>query len=547
MSNHVIEIATQAYQDQKPGTSGLRKKVSVFQQPNYLENFIQAIYEATDKPKVLVLGGDGRFFMKEAIDRIINVLAANQILKIIIPMNGLLSTPAASCLIRSAKASGGIILTASHNPGGPDGDFGIKFNTSTGSPAPEAITEKIYERSKTITSYKSLFKKRTIDLSKYSVHTIDDTRIAVIDPIANYMEVIKDSFDFGLLKETLQQEQFKIIVDCMNGVTGPYAKHIFLEKFRCPTETVINYDPLPDFGGKHPDPNLTIAKDLVNQMKADPTIQFGIAFDGDGDRNMVLGQEGFFVSPGDALAVIADNADCIDQLSKCKGFARSFPTAPAIDRVAAKRGLVCHEVPTGWKYFGELLSVGRIQLCGEESFGLGASHCNEKDGMWACLAWLSILSKKRVGVKQLVEEHWKVYGRDYFNRYDFEECDSVKCQAMMRELETLLTGRSLVGRKFGSKEQYEVVETGNFAYTSPTGVKTPGQGLFIKFTDGSRIIVRLSGTGSSGATVRIYLNAYDKDDIGQDNETYLKELLAICYTITKLPQHIGTDKPTVIT
>lgn len=547
-----IEVATQAYQDQKPGTSGLRKKVDHFQQPNYLENFTQSIYEVI-KPSCVVLGGDGRYWSEEAIRKIVNVLSANGVHKIVVPQNGLLSTPAASALIRKIGADAGIILTASHNPGGPDGDFGVKVNNSNGAPAPESITDKIFAVSKTVTSYKSLFKSPRFSLALPSSYQMNNCRVAIIDPVANYADLIFESFNYIKIQRLFNDEpdsvKCNIIVDCMNGVAGPYAKRILVDEIGVPKDMIINSKPLPDFGGKHPDPNLTYAKDLVDRMKLNSNIDFGIAFDGDADRNMVLGQNGFFVSPGDALAIIASNYFRIKQFGykKPDGFARSFPTSPALDRVCQREGFNIYETPTGWKYFGELLDTEKIILCGEESFGLGANHIREKDGLWACMAWLTLMSDKQMSIKKIVEEHWAEFGRDYFNRYDFENCDSSKCQLMINELETLLNGKSLIGKKYGSKEQYVVSETGDFEYVSPSKVVTSKQGLFIKFSDGSRIIVRLSGTGSCGATVRLYLNSYSKTDINQSNVEFLKELLETAYSITKLKEYTGRNEPDVIT
>uniref|UniRef100_A0A6G1SFN0 phosphoglucomutase (alpha-D-glucose-1,6-bisphosphate-dependent) n=1 Tax=Aceria tosichella TaxID=561515 RepID=A0A6G1SFN0_9ACAR len=567
MDSSVIEISTQAYGDQKPGTSGLRKRVVVFKQSNYVENFIQAILEAAQKPASLVVGGDGRYYSEEAIGKIINVCAANGVGKIVVPVGGILSTPAASALIRSLKADGGIILTASHNPGGPDGDFGIKYNTSNGGPAPESITNKIYEISKSLTTYKSLLKRAQVKLDQTGSFEVGNgCTVTVVDPVDNYLSLMKEVFDFDQLKRLFNPDTskangntpspFVMLADPMNGVVGPYARRILIEQLGAPESSLINSKPLVDFGGKHPDPNLTYAKDLVDKVKADKVIKMGVAFDGDGDRNMILGQEAFFVTPGDSLAIIAANVDKIKyfKTNTPKGFARSFPTSPAVDRVAQKLGVNCYETPTGWKFFGNLMDSQLMSLCGEESFGTGSDHIREKDGLWACLAWLSIMAATGKTVKELVEDHWKNYGRDYFCRYDFEECDASRCQAMIKELENLLvpseTGSkssSLVGKKY-CDGKYEVKETGNFEYVDPVDKSvTSKQGLFIKFTNGARIIVRLSGTGSSGATVRLYVSDYSKDKLFEDSQTYLKDLLEIAYAISKLPEFTGREKPTVIT
>jgi len=552
---NVIEVATQAYQDQKPGTSGLRKRVAVFQQPNYVENFVQALLEATSKPKFLVVGGDGRFYSEEAIKKIVNVCAANGTERLVIAKDGILSTPAASALIRCMKADGGIVLTASHNLGGKDGDFGIKYNTNNGGPAPEVVTEKIYERSKSITSYKSLLKRSQVDLSKVNSFMVANLTVDVVDPIEEYLNLVRKVFDFNQIKRLFSRQAegkspFKMLADSMNGVTGPYTRRILVEELGAPLSSIVNFQPMPDFGGKHPDPNLTYASDLVDTLKSDHSIDFGVAFDGDGDRNMILGKDAFFVTPGDSLAVIGAQIKHIKYFADngFQGFARSFPTAPAIDRVAQHHGVKCYETPTGWKYFGNLMDSGSISLCGEESFGTGSNHIREKDGIWACLAWLSIMAGTEKTVRELVEDHWKQFGRDYFCRYDFEECDAVKCQAMINELELLLGGKSLIGRSFGSKSQYVVKETGNFEYVDPIDKSISSkQGLFVKFTNGARIVIRLSGTGSSGATVRLYVSDYSKDSIREDSQVYLKELLEIAYSISKLPEYTGRDRPTVIT
>lgn len=559
MDSNVIQVSTQAYEDQKPGTSGLRKRVAVFKQSNYVENFIQAILEAAQKPTTLVVGGDGRFYSEEAIGKIINVCAANGVEKIIVTVGGILSTPAASALIRSVKADGGIILTASHNPGGPEGDFGIKYNTANGGPAPESITNKIYDISKSLTSYNSLLKRARIQLDQIGSFEVGNgCTVDVVDPVDNYLTLMKEVFDFEQLKSLFsasdnQSSNFTMLADPMNGVVGPYARRILIDELGAPESSLINSKPLVDFGGKHPDPNLTYAKDLVDKVKADKSIKFGVAFDGDGDRNMILGQEAFFVTPGDSLAIIAAHVDKIKYFKTrpAKGFARSFPTSPAVDRVAQKLQVECFETPTGWKFFGNLMDSQLMSLCGEESFGTGSDHIREKDGLWACLAWLSIMASTGKTVKELVEEYWKQFGRDYFCRYDFEECDSAKCQAMIKELERLLvveSGKSsLVGKKY-CDGKYEIKETGNFEYVDPVDKSvTSKQGLFIKFTNGARIIVRLSGTGSSGATVRLYVSDYSKDNLLEDSQAYLKDLLEIAYTISKLPEYTGRDKPTVIT
>lgn len=548
MSHKVIEVATQAYQDQKPGTSGLRKKVKTFQQPNYTENFIQAILEATSKPKFLVVGGDGRFYSEEAIKKIISICAANGVERLVVARDGILSTPAVSNLIRSLKADGAMVLTASHNPGGENEDFGIKINTANGGPAPESVTDKIFELTKQIKYYKTLLKRPQIDLTKEQTFMVHNLVVEIVDPVEEYVNLLRQVFDFEAMKKFIKERDFKMLIDPMNGVVGPYAKRVLIEELGASAECLINSKPLPDFGGKHPDPNLTYAAELVDKLKAQKDIDFGVAFDGDGDRNMILGKEGFFVSPGDSLAIVADNIRCIKMFAEegAKGFARSFPTSPAVDRVAEKAGLKCYVTPTGWKYFGALMDENLISLCGEESFGTGSDHIREKDGLWACMAWLAIIVGTDKTVKELVHDHWKTYGRDYFCRYDYEDCEVAPCQAMMKELERVLCEtKSFIGKKF---DKYEVKETGNFQYTDPITQKvTSKQGLYVMFTNGARIIVRLSGTGSSGATVRLYVSDYSKENILEDSQNYLKELLNIANTITRLPEYTGRDKPTVIT
>lgn len=549
MSSKVIEVATQAYQDQKPGTSGLRKKVKTFQQLNYTENFIQAILESISKPKLIIVGGDGRFYSEEAIRKIISICAANGVERLVVAKDGILSTPAVSDLVRTLKADAAIVLTASHNPGGEDHDFGIKVNTANGGPAPESVTDKIYKISCQLKSYKTLLKRPQVDLSKIYKFFVYDLEVEIVDPVEGYLNLMRDVFDFDMIKNLFKKGDFKMLADPMNGVLGPYARRILIDELGAQEGSVINSVPLPDFGGKHPDPNLTYAAELVDKLKANDEINFGVAFDGDGDRNMILGQRGFFVSPGDSLAVVAANLTCVKRFKEngIKGYARSFPTAPAVDRVAEKLGHKCYVTPTGWKYFGNLMDANLISLCGEESFGTGSDHIREKDGLFACFAWMSIMAQTEKTVKELLFDHWKEYGRDYFCRYDFEDCDGGSCQSMMMYLEkTLCESRVLVGKKFGNK--YEVKETGNFQYTDPVDRSvTTKQGLFVNFTNGARIIFRLSGTGSSGATVRLYVSDYSKENLQEESRVYLKELLDIAYTISKLPEYTGRNEPTVIT
>lgn len=558
MSSNIIEVATQPYPDQKPGTSGLRKKVTVFQQLNYTENFIQAILEATSRPKFLVVGGDGRFYSEEVIKKIVSICAANGVQKMYIGKDGILSTPAASAVIRANNADGGIILTASHNPGGPEGDFGIKYNTSNGGPAPEYVTNKIYEISKKITSYKSLLKRPQLDLTDYNNYTFGQLKVEIIDPVEDYLRLLRRVFDFEKLRELFRPSSIdngkrvlNMRIDCMNGVTGPYARRVLCEELGAASTSVVNYIPLPDFGGKHPDPNLTYAADLVTALRTNRNLDFGVAFDGDGDRNMILGRDALFITPGDSVAVIGNLHHHIKYFKQhiFQGFARSFPTAPALDRVAQKYHSKCYETPTGWKYFGNLMDSGLISLCGEESFGTGSDHVREKDGLWACLAWMTVMAHTSKTVSELMDDHWNEFGRDYFSRLDYEECDATKCQTMMKDLETLLTGKSLIGQSLGDdSNKYLVKETGNFEYVDPVDRSvTSKQGLFIVFENGARIIFRLSGTGSSGATVRVYLSDYSKEKTKENSQVFLKTLKEIALSISKLVEHTGRSEPTVIT
>lgn len=466
--------------------------------------------------------------------------------------NGILSTPAVSCIIRKRKASGGIILTASHNPGGPEGDFGIKYNISNGGPAPESITNAMYDKSKSLKEYR-ITSDLPVDVSSISKkdYEVDGHKftVEVIDSVDDYQELMKEIFDFSLIKSFLQNPQNKILIDAMNGVMGPYAKRIFVQELGASPDSVVNAVPLPDFGGKHPDPNLTYAADLVNEMSKN-VHSFGAAFDGDGDRNMILGKGAFFVTPSDSLAVIAANMSDIPYFRKTgiRGFARSMPTAGAVDRVAEKLSKEVYETPTGWKFFGNLMDAGRLSLCGEESFGTGSDHIREKDGLWAVLAWLSVLATTQLSVETLILNHWKTFGRNFFTRYDYENCESDSCNQMMTLLENQLP--SLVGQKLSaSGKEYVVSKADNFEYVDPVdGSVTVKQGLRI-FSDSSRITLRLSGTGSSGATVRLYVDCYENEPsiITKDAQEVLKPLIEIALSVSKLKEYTGRDAPTVIT
>ncbi|XP_050292995.1 phosphoglucomutase [Anthonomus grandis grandis] len=557
-------VPTTPFNDQKPGTSGLRKKVKVFMEKNYTENFVQCILDALgDKLKgaTLIVGGDGRYFTKPAINTIIRIASANEVSKLIIGQLGIFSTPAVSALIRQHKLLGGIVLTASHNPGGIRNDFGIKYNIENGGPAPDNITDKIYELTTKIRQYKitpTLETDRLIDVLGTSKFNVDgrDFTVEIIDSTKNYVALMKEIFDFNklrnLIRGTDKRPAFNILLDSMNGVTGVYVRNIFVEELGAsPDNNVRRVVPLDNFGEIHPDPNLTYAKDLVDKLKDEESYDFGAAFDGDGDRNMILGKRAFFVTPSDSLAVLANNLDCIPYFKKngVHGFARSMPTAAAVDRVAAKLGKEMFEVPTGWKYFGNLMDAGRLSLCGEESFGTGSDHIREKDGLWAVLAWLSIIEHKNMGVEDILKEHWKLYGRNYFTRYDYEECETDGANKMMAHLESLLTDNSFLGKTFTSDgKTYKVSKADNFSYVDPIDKSVAkNQGIRVLFEDGSRLIYRLSGTGSSGATIRVYIECYEKDDVLTDAQVMLKPLVNIGLEISQLKKFTGREEPTVIT
>lgn len=544
----VQKIKTQAFQDQKPGTSGLRKKVSVFQQPHYVENFAQSIFNAlrargeTLEGKALVVGGDGRFYNREAIQKIIRIAAGNGFGKILVAQNGILSTPAASCVIRRQQALGGIILSASHNPGGPEGDFGMKYNISTGSSAPEKLTEEIYEESLRLTEY-SEAPLAALDLSKPGMLRLGNTTIAVFDGLNDYVELMQTLFDFKSIRALLKSG-FKIKFDAMHAVTGPYAKKIFIELLGASPKDILNAEPKEDFGGGHPDPNLVYAEELVKIQFGKNAGDFGAASDGDGDRNMILGKN-FFVSPGDSLAMIAEH------LSACapgyaqglKGVARSMPTSAAVDRVAKALNIPCHETPTGWKFFGNLMDAGLCTICGEESFGTGSDHVREKDGLWAVLAWLSILAKTRKSVKQIAQEHWSCFGRFYFARHDYENLNGAKAAEMMREAVFIFP--RLVEQQIGDGN---VVSTDDFCYEDPTDKSySKNQGLRIFLDNGARIVMRLSGTGTQGATLRLYFERYSEKELDHNPGEYLKPLYEWARQFLKLKERFGRDEPDVIT
>jgi phosphoglucomutase len=543
---NIQTVSTQPFTDQKPGTSGLRKQVPVFRKFHYLENFIQSIFDSLDgyQGQTLVVGGDGRFFNRQAIQTILKMAAANGWGRVLVGQGGILSTPAVSCIIRKNQAFGGIILSASHNPGGPEGDFGVKYNTSNGGPAPEKVTGAIYDRSKEIESYKIL-EADDIDLDQLGTVQLEKMTVEVIDSVADYADLMESLFDFDRIRQLLTSGNFRMCMDSLHAVTGPYAHTIFEERLGAPQGTVQNGVPLEDFGGGHPDPNLVYAHDLVETMYGDNAPDFGAASDGDGDRNMILGNH-FFVTPSDSLAILVANANLVPGYSDgLAGVARSMPTSAAVDRVAKQMGIDCYETPTGWKFFGNLLDAGKATLCGEESFGTGSNHVREKDGLWAILFWLNILAAREQSVEDIVREHWQTYGRNYYSRHDYEGVESDRANAMMERLKSSLS--ELKGKQFGN---YTVEYADNFSYTDPVdGSVSENQGIRIGFTDGSRIVFRLSGTGTQGATVRVYLESYEPEVAKQnlDPQEALADLITIAEEVAQIRSHTGMDEPTVIT
>lgn len=541
----VETIATQAFQDQKPGTSGLRKKVKVFQRPNYLENFVQAIFDTQrdDSGAPLIVGGDGRYYNRQAIQIILRIAAANGCARIILGQGGIFSTPAVSHMIRKNNARGGIILSASHNPGGPDEDFGIKFNTPNGGPAPEKVTEAIYAATLHINRYHTL-DTPDIDLDKLGSTTVGDMRVDIVNSVSDYADMMEQLFDFDQIRE-LFKSGFRMRFDAMHAVTGPYATEILENRLGAPKGTVVNGIPLEDFGHGHPDPNLVYAKELADYLFGADAPDFGAASDGDGDRNMVLGRH-FFVTPSDSLAVILANAKQVPGYrSRLTGVARSMPTSQAADRVAAKLGLNCYETPTGWKFFGNLLDADKITLCGEESFGTGSDHVREKDGLWAVVFWLNILASRRQSVAEIVREHWRIYGRNYYTRHDYEAVDSKAADGLVNALRAQTA--SLPGQQLGS---YTVDYADDFRYVDPIDDSVSDkQGIRIGFKDGSRIVYRLSGTGTEGATLRVYIEAYEADPAKHDLDTQqaLAELINIANSLASIRERTGREAPTVIT
>ncbi|MGV3708005.1 MAG: alpha-D-glucose phosphate-specific phosphoglucomutase [Gemmatimonas sp.] len=540
----VRTVETTPFADQRPGTSGLRKRTVVFQQPHYLENFVQALLDvAALKPDdTLIVGGDGRYFNTSALQTILRIAEANGVRKLMVGRDGLLSTPAASHLIRQHGA-GGIILSASHNPGGPDGDFGIKYNTANGGPAPESFTNAVAARAAELTNYR--IAARADDVWLHETGTaIGPSVIDIVDPVAEYATLMESLFDFAAIRRLLGSG-FRMRFDGMHAITGPYAREILEKRLGAPKGTVINGKPLPDFGGGHPDPNLTYAHDLVAEMFGDNAPDFGAASDGDGDRNMIIGQN-FFVTPSDSLAILAANATLVPGYARgLSGVARSMPTSAAVDRVANALGIPCFETPTGWKYFGNLLDAGRITLCGEESFGTGSNHVREKDGLWAVLFWLNIVAARQQSVETIVREHWAKFGRNFYTRYDYEEVPTAAANSVMDRVRAglaTLPGTTHAGRT--------VAVADDFAYTDPVDHSVSGkQGLRILFDDGARIVFRLSGTGTEGATIRLYIESYEADASRHRLETSdaLGPLIAAALELSGMQSLTGRDKPTVIT
>ena len=538
-------VPTTPFEGQKPGTSGLRKKVPVFQQPNYVENFVQSIFDSLEgfTGRTLVVGGDGRYYNREAIQKIIKMAAAAGFGRIMVGQGGLLSTPAASCVIRTHNAYGGIILSASHNPGGPHGDFGIKYNIGNGGPAPEKVTEAIFRHTGTIRQYR-IVDAPDLDLERVGTHKLGDTVIEVVDPVADYKALMRTLFDFDAIR-AMFEGGFSMRFDAMHAVTGPYARAILEGELGAPLGTVVHGTPSPDFGGHHPDPNLVHAKDLYDEMMGEGAPDIGAASDGDGDRNLIIGR-GIFVTPSDSLAMLAANAHLAPGYKGgIAGVARSMPTSQAADRVAEKLGVPWFETPTGWKFFGNLLDAGKATICGEESAGTGSNHVREKDGLWAVLLWLNVLAARKQPVLDVVTGHWREYGRNFYSRHDYEEVDADAAEGLMAHLRGQLG--SLPGRSLGG---FEVRAADDFAYTDPVdGSVSSRQGIRVLMADGSRIVYRLSGTGTAGATLRVYIERYEPDPArhAQDTQAALSDLILNANRLAQIAERTRRDRPTVIT
>jgi len=537
-------ISTLPFDDQKPGTSGLRKKVSVFQHPHYLENFVQSIFDSVPDliGGTLVVGGDGRFYNTVAIQTILSMAAANGIAKVIVGQSGLLSTPAASCIIRKYEATGGIILSASHNPGGPEGDFGIKYNSQNGGPAAEFVTEVIYARSRKIDAYKTT-ENAAINLDVIGTQHIGDMHIDIIDSVTDYADLLETLFDFEKIRR-LFASGFTLCFDAMHAITGPYAKEILVRRLGASEDSLINTVPLPDFGGGHPDPNPIYAKQLFEKMFSNNAPDFGACSDGDGDRNIVLGKN-TYVTPSDSLAVITANAHLISGYAAgLTGVARSMPTSRAVDKVAEKLGIDCFETPTGWKFFGNLLDAKRITICGEESAGTGSDHIREKDGLWAILIWLNIIAVSKKSVSDILKSHWRDFGRNYYSRHDYEGVDKDKAERVMETLRAKLStlkGQSLHGETISGAK--------SFTYVDPIDRSvSENQGLQVEFESGSRFVMRLSGTGTLGATLRLYLEKYaaPTGELQQDTHIALQDLGTIADELAEIKSTLDRKAPSVI-
>jgi phosphoglucomutase len=538
-------IATKPIEGQRPGTSGLRKKVAVFQEPSYTENFIQSVFDVVrpEAGSTLVIGGDGRFYNRSVIQQAIRMAAANGYGRVLVGQGGILSTPAASHIIRKSGASGGLILSASHNPGGPEGDFGIKYNIANGGPAPEAVTEAIHARTREIDRWLTV-EAPDVDLDELGSTDVAGMMVEIIDAVADYAELMAQIFDFDAIRRRVA-EGFTMTFDAMSAVTGPYAHEILEKRLGFPQGTVRNGTPLEDFGGHHPDPNLVHAKELYDVMMSSDAPDFGAASDGDGDRNLIIGR-GRFITPSDSLAMLAANAHLAPGYKDgIKGIARSMPTSAAADRVAQALGVACYETPTGWKFFGTLLDAGLATICGEESAGTGSDHVREKDGLWAVLLWLNILAERRISVDELAREHWSRYGRNYYARLDYETIETARADALMSELRRGLP--ALAGRAFRG-----LTASGgdSFSYTDPVdGSATLDQGIRVAFEGGSRIVFRLSGTGTEGATLRVYVERYEPPHghLDEDATTMLSGLIEAAEEIAGIQRHTGRSSPDVIT
>jgi phosphoglucomutase len=542
---HIVTVPTTPFDGQAPGTSGLRKKVKVFQQPGYAENFIQAVFDVVEREAgaTLVIGGDGRYHNRTVIQQAIRMAAANGYGRVLVGQGGILSTPAASHVIRKYAASGGLVLSASHNPGGPDEDFGIKYNIANGGPAPESVTDAVLARTKTIDRWLTV-EAPDVDLDTLGETTVGGLTVAVLDPVADYADLMEELFDFAAIRKAVASG-FTMRMDSMSAVTGPYAVEILERRLGFAPGTVVNGVPLEDFGGHHPDPNLIHAKDLYDLMMSPDAPDIGAASDGDGDRNLIIGR-GRFITPSDSLAMLAANIEIAPAYrGRLAGIARSMPTSAAADRVAEALGVPCFETPTGWKFFGNLLDAGKVTICGEESAGTGSDHVREKDGLWAVLLWLNILAVRGISVDELAKEHWARYGRNYYARHDYEGIETAGANALMYGLKTQLA--TLPGQSFGPQV---VSHADSFSYTDPVdGSVSANQGIRVLFEDGSRIVFRLSGTGTQGATLRVYLERYEpiSGDLDAETGAMLEPQIAAAEAIAGIALHTGRTAPDVVT